>query len=503
MCGIAAAWGRADDETIVRAIMDDLVHRGPDASGSFSSARGTGVLGHRRLSIMDPGGGHQPIRSGDGRRAVIANGEIYNFPDVRPELEVRHRFRSLSDSEAILHLYEELGREAVEHLDGMWAFALADAEELFVARDPLGIKPLYMGRRNGSLVFASELKALAGRADQICEFPPGTSWHSTHGWERFYEVPEPPVEEDSVEGWCSRLRAALDDCVAKQRMSDVPVGAFLSGGLDSSILAALLRRHADELHTFSVGLEGSGDLAAARVVAEHLDTIHHEHVLTREEIAEALPAIVWHLESFDQDLVRSAVPSWFTARLAREYVTVALTGEGADELFAGYAYHAGIDDHDTLRDELRRSVEALHDVNLQRVDRMTMAHSLEGRPPFLDDAVIDLAGRIPTQLKLPEEGKEKWILRVAFQDLLPEAIVWRKKEQFDQGSGVDEVAAQVAGAQMSEEQARAYRERWPDVRLRSAEECFYHHLLTTSLEHPEPVLDNVARWTDRPAGVPG
>lgn len=453
MCGIAAAWGRADDETVVRAIMDDLVHRGPDASGSYLSARGTGTLGHRRLSIMDPGGGHQPIRSGDGRRAVIANGEIYNFPDVRPELEVRHQFRSLSDSEAILHLYEEFGPRAVEHLDGMWAFAVADGEDLFVARDPLGIKPLYLGRRDGSLVFASELKALAGRVDEVREFPPGTSWHSTHGWERFYEVPEPPVEQDSVEGWCARLRSAMDDCVARQRMSDVPVGAFLSGGLDSSILAALLRRHAGELHTFAVGLEGSGDLAAAR--------------------------------------------------LAREHVTVALTGEGADELFAGYDYHGGIDDHDVLRDELRRSVEALHDVNLQRVDRMTMAHSLEGRPPFLDDAVIDLAGRIPTQLKLPDGDKEKWILRMAFEDLLPEEIVWRKKEQFDEGSGMAEVAAEMADSRMSEEQARAYRERWPDVRLRSAEECFYHHLLASSLEFPEPVLDNVARWTDRPAGVPG
>lgn len=501
MCGIAATWGSADEAT-VRAMMEDLVHRGPDASGSFSSAGGTGMLGHRRLSIMDPRGGDQPIRSGDGRRAVIANGEIYNFPDVRPELEERHRFRSSSDSEAILHLYEEYGEEAVEHLDGMWAFAVMDGEELFAARDPLGIKPLYVGRRNGSLLFASELKALAGRAQDVQEFPPGTSWHSTHGWTRFYEVPEPPVEEDSVEGWCARLRGALDDCVAKQRMADVPVGAFLSGGLDSSILAALLHRHAGELHTFSVGLEGSGDLAAARVVAEHLDTIHHEHVLTREDIATALEQIVWHLESFDQDLVRSAVPAWFTAKLAREHVTVALTGEGADELFAGYDYHAGIEDRDVLRDELRRSVQALHDVNLQRVDRMTMAHSLEGRPPFLDDAVIDLAGRIPTELKLPAEGKEKWILRAAFEDLLPEEIVWRKKEQFDQGSGVAEVAAEMADAQMSETQAEAYRARWPDVRLRSAEECFYHSLLVSSLEHPEPVLANVARWTDRPAGVP-
>ena len=500
MCGIAATWGRQSNGK-VRSMMATMTHRGPDADGTFHAAGGQAALGHTRLSIMDPRGGQQPIVSGDGRRALAANGEIYNYPDVRPELERRHRFRTSSDSEAILHLYEEYGTELVHHLDGMWAFALLDDDDLIVARDPIGIKPLYYGERDGELVFGSELKSLAGQAEDVREFPPGTLFHSEHGWETFYEVPDLPSEEDSVESWIRAIRRGMEDCVAKQKMSDVPVGAFLSGGLDSSILAALLRRYTDNLHTFAVGIEGSGDLEAARVVAKHLDTIHHEHVITREEIAEHLPEIVWHLESFDQDLVRSAVPTYFTARMAREHVTVILTGEGADELFAGYDYHKDIPDEDRLRQELRRSVGALHNVNLQRVDRMTMAHSLEGRPPFLDNAVIELAQRVPARLKLPEGGPEKWILRKAFEDLLPEDIVWRKKAQFDQGTGMTEVAAEVASAAMSEAGEDAHRARFPHERLRSTEECYYHRLLVDAFEDPDPVLANVGRWTDRPSDL--
>ncbi len=500
MCGVAATWGRADDGT-VEAMMATMVHRGPDADGKFHAPSGRAALGHRRLSIMDPRCGHQPLVSPDGRRALAANGEIYNYPDVRPELEDRHHFRTTSDSEAILHLYEEYGTDVVHHLDGMWAFALLDDGDVFVARDPIGIKPMYYGERDGDLFFGSEIKSLEGQAAKVREFPPGTLFHSAHGWETFYEVPDPPTEEDSIESWSAALRDAMEACVAKQKMSDVPVGAFLSGGLDSSILTALLRRLVRELHTFAVGIEGSGDLEAARVVAEHLGTIHHEHVITREEIAEHLPNIVWHLESFDQDLVRSAVPTYFTARLARDHVTVILNGEGADELFAGYDYHREIGDEERLRQELRRSVASLHNVNLQRVDRMTMAHSLEGRPPFLDPTVIELAQRVPARLKLPEGGPEKWILRKTFEHLLPEDIVWRRKTQFDEGAGMTEVAAEVAEEAMSEEEAGDQRRRFPEARLRSIEECHYHRLLVEAFEDPEPVLANVGRWTDRPADL--
>jgi asparagine synthase (glutamine-hydrolysing) len=294
--------------------------------------------------------------------------------------------------------------------------------------------------------------------------------------------------------------------VVKRLMSDVPVGAFLSGGLDSSLIAALARKHVDTLHTFSVGIEGSRDLAAARRVARHLDTIHHEYVLTQEEILARLPEIVHSLESFDQDLVRSAIPCYFTSRLAAQEVKVILTGEGADELFAGYTYYRGIVDDETLHRELHRSVSSLHNINLQRVDRLTMAHSIAGRVPFLDLELIDLAQRIPARMKLkkgPDESLvEKWILRKAFEDLLPREIVWRRKEQFDEGSGaVDILSVGLDGFLPANQTGRYIREH-RGAHLRSTEECAYHKLLVEAFEYPQVVLENVARWSQRPAWVP-
>jgi asparagine synthase (glutamine-hydrolysing) len=497
MCGLAGIWGRAD-EGVVQAMLDVQRHRGPDGEGLYTTA-GPGVLGHRRLSILDVAGGAQPITSIDRRRAVVANGEVYNYPTLRPQLAGAHRIRTRSDSEAILHLYENQGREVTCDLDGMWAFAIADDEELFLARDPIGIKPLYHGETEDAILFASELKALAPRCESVQEFPPGTSWHSRSGYSTFYELPDPELEERSVADWCARLRETMERCVAKQTMADVPVGAFLSGGLDSSVLAALLREHTDELHTFSVGVEGAGDLEAARLVARHLGTIHHEYVMTREEIEAELDRVVWHLESFDGDIVPSAIPTFFTSRLAREHVEVVLTGEGADELFAGYRYHKEIDDEDALHRELRRSVGAMHGVNLQRVDRMTMAHSVEGRPPFLDPEMIDLAFRIPPALKLAPGARkdEKWILRMAVEDLLPAEIVWREKAQFDEGSGMTAVLAEIAAARLPGGAARAHAAAHPEAGLRSAEECLFHRTLLDVFDHPEPILANVSRWADR------
>ena len=497
MCGIAGAYGHPDEE-VVREMMAMLGHRGPDDEGTHRARETAGVLGHTRLAIMDPRCGHQPIVDRNGARAIIANGEIYNFPKLRPQLSERHDFDTDSDTEAILHLYGEHGTDAVDHLDGMYAFAILDERGLMLARDPVGVKPLYYGRANGTLLFASELKALAGRCETVTEFPPGSLYHSETGFRRFYDVPElAPVQGRSVEQWCHEIRSTMERCVEKRLMSDVPVGAFLSGGLDSSVIAALARRHLDELHTFAVGIEGSGDLEAARFVAEHLDTIHHEYVLTADEIEQALPDIVFHLESFDQDLVRSAIPTYFTSRMAKTLVQVILTGEGADELFAGYDYHKQVGLHDELGRELRRSVKALHNINLQRVDRMTMAHAVEGRVPFLDREMIALGQRIPPELKLHGEPvEEKWILRKAFEDLLPEEIVWRKKEQFDEGSGTSDVVAEIGARGMTDAQASAHRAAHPDARLRSDEEAFYHRLLLEAFDHPEQVLANVGRWSE-------
>ena len=504
MCGIAGIWGQSDEET-VRTMMRRLAHRGPDAQGILKNPEGPGILGHRRLAIMDPAGGDQPIRSAEGRRAIVANGEIYNFRVLRSRLEDRHRFRTQSDSEAALALYAERGPACARDLDGMFAFAVADGGDLFVARDPIGIKPLYFGRRNGDLLFASEIKALAGCAEDVREFPPGSWFHSRVGTRSYYEVPDRAPVPRTTEEHVALVRQTLERAVRKRLMSDVPLGAFLSGGLDSSIIAALVRPHVDEFHTFSVGIEGSRDLEAARVVARHLDTVHHEYVLRSEEIAARLPEILFHLESFDQELVRSAVPCYFTARLASPVVKVVLTGEGADELFAGYRYYRDYEDSTLLRQELSRSVRSLHNVNLQRVDRMTMAHSIEGRVPFLDVEMIELAQTIPPELKLKRaegaQSTEKWVLRKAGESLLPGEIVWRDKEQFDEGSGAVGLLSETVDGWMSPSEATQYAERHPEARLRSAEECLYHKILCEAYTDPAPVLGNVARWADRPVQI--
>jgi asparagine synthase (glutamine-hydrolysing) len=481
-------------------MMKRLVHRGPDANGMHCDGHGT--LGHQRLSIMDPGGGNQPIYSDDGSRVIVGNGEIYNFPLLRDDLAKRHAFKTRSDTESALHLWEDHATGAAEKMDGMFAFAIADGDDLYLARDAIGIKPLYVGRRDEGLVFGSELKAMAGAAEEVTEFPAGTWFHTRHGYHRFYDVPDLWPEERPVEDHCRSLRTTLEEAVGKRLMSDVPVGAFLSGGLDSSLIAAMIRRHVDTLHTFSVGIEGSDDLQAARLVARHLDTVHHEYVFTIEEVLEKLPEIVYHLESFDQDLVRSAIPCYFTSRLAAQHLKVILTGEGADELFAGYTYYKDVPEEKVLHDELRRSVQSLHNINLQRVDRLTMAHSLEGRVPFLDTKLIELAQTVPARLKLwrDDDGtlREKWVLRKACEDLLPEEIVWRKKAQFDEGSGTVDLVTSGLKKYYPDEGFEAYSARYPEAALRSPEECAYHMLLREAYSDDPAVMDNVARWADRP-----
>lgn len=499
MCGIAGIWGQTNP-ILVQSMIDQIAHRGPDAEGLYTCPNQSGNLGHRRLSIMDPIGGDQPIYGEVPTRAIIANGEIYNFPQLRSGLDQQNDFQTSSDSEAILKLYEERGVSAIEELDGMYAFAIADGEKLLVARDPIGIKPLYYGEIEGSWIFASELKAMSQGCQNVREFPPGSYYHSDKGFSSFYHVPDLyPDSNVNVDTLIAQVRQTLEESVIKRLMSDVPLGAFLSGGLDSSIIAAVAKQHKEQLHTFSVGIGECRDLEAARQVSAHLGTIHHEYIITPQEVIEKLPEIIYYLESFDQDLVRSAIPCYFTSRMAADYVKVILTGEGADELFAGYNYYKEIPNEDQLHQELRRSVSGLHNINLQRVDRMTMAHAIEGRVPFLDLKMIELSQQIPTNLKLFSEPKiEKWILRKAFEDMLPSEIVWRKKEQFDEGSGTVDMLETILSQTINEAQAHAYKQKFSDVSLRSKEECFYHNIFMDVFDNSQVVLSNVARWSERP-----
>jgi asparagine synthase (glutamine-hydrolysing) len=477
-------------------------HRGPDGSGVFSLA-GTGTLGHRRLAIIDPRGGKQPISNEDRSARVIANGEIYNFRRLRGGLESQHHFATDSDSEVAVHLFEDLGPIMARKIDGMFALAILQAEDLFLVRDPLGVKPLYYakGESEGTapgIIFASEIKALKNLGLVVSEFPPGTCYDSTRGFIPYYRVPERQPRAREPEILRRILRETLEASVVKRLMSDVPLGVFLSGGLDSSVIAAIASRHVRPLHTFAVGTEGSSDLEAARIVSRHIGSTHHEYTLTPAQIETDLDRILYHLESFDQDLVRSAIPCFYCSLLASEHVKVVLTGEGADELFAGYAYYREIADPDALHRELRRSVSSMHNVNLQRVDRMTMAHGVEGRVPFLDLDLVHLASTVSPELKLNRglAGKitDKWILRASVEDLLPREIVWRGKEQLDEGSGTLSLLDDVL-ARRSVPAAAA--KRCGQAPVRSGEERVYYRSVVESFGDDAPnVFNNMGRWRE-------
>lgn len=494
MCGIAALWGTAD-QRLIEGMLGAEAHRGPDGHGLAEAGDGRGILGHCRLAIIDPEGGAQPLNGTDGGWTLVANGMIYNDAELRAHY-AGVPFSTRSDNESILHSIARDGAHAVADLDGMFAFVMTDGRNLIAARDPIGIKPLYMGRRDSALAFASEIKALAGSADSIEEFPAGHVLDTRCGLHPYYAVPEARAQDWHLEDALSALRETLEEAVAKRLRSDVPFGALLSGGLDSSIIAALAARRVENLKTFAVGFEGSPDLLAAREVAAHIGSDHQELVITPQQALEELPQILRHLESFDQDLVRSAVPCWFVSRFAAEHVKVVLTGEGADELFAGYTYYRGIADPEALAEELRRSITRMHNINLQRVDRMSMAHGLEARVPFLDCEMIALGMSLPAKWKLAEvrgHRVEKWLLRKAFEDLLPTQIVWRDKLQFDQGSGVaDYVIREVD---------RLAREAGVSMDgARSAEEAYYRALLADAYDTPQPVLDLVDHWDTGTSG---
>ncbi|MDP8942906.1 MAG: asparagine synthase (glutamine-hydrolyzing) [Actinomycetota bacterium] len=476
-----------------------LAHRGPDDEGEVT-VNGA-WLGHRRLSIVDVESGHQPLSNEAGDLFLVGNGEVYNHEELRDQLG-GHRFATSSDNEVALHLLDERGPECLGDMHGMYAFLAAGEDGRFLAaRDPVGIKPLFWARRGEQAVFASELGAFDRELlPEVEVFPPGFYWTPEEGLRRFARaVPRTELEPEAgprkpgaaiPDDILRRTREVVTSSVEGQMMGDVPVGVLLSGGLDSNIVAAIAARYlecrGERLKTFTVGTEGSVDLLAAREVAEALGSEHHECIYTAEELVEALPETVRAIESFDPSLVRSAVPNYLLARFTARHVKVVLTGEGADEIFAGYEYLRRFRDVTSLQAELVRTVESLHNLNLQRCDRVTMAHGLEARVPFLERDVIAFGlGLAPGWKLAAPDQREKRLLRLAFRDLLPERFLWREKWQFGNGSGAGDVLRDRWEDTVSD--ADFVRERDAvEPPLRTKEELAYYRIFREHLKGVRP-----------------
>ncbi|QLE00210.1 asparagine synthase B [Galbibacter sp. BG1] len=501
MCGIVCAFDlkeKADDLRPQLLEMSKRVrHRGPDWSGIYSDEKA--ILAHERLAIVDPASGKQPLLSEDGKLILAANGEIYNHRELRKQFEGKYDFKTESDCEVILALYKEKGVEFIDEMNGIFGFAIYDAEkdEYFVARDHMGIIPLYVGwDKNGTFYVASELKALEGVCTKIQLFPPGHYLHSSDGEFKKWYVRD-WTEYDAVKDnktSIQKIKEALEAAVHRQLMSDVPYGVLLSGGLDSSVTSAIAKKYAEKriesddtseawwprLHSFSVGLEGSPDLAAAQKVADHIGTVHHEIKFTIQEGLDAIKDVVYNLETYDITTIRASTPMYLMARVIKSMgIKMVLSGEGADELFGGYLYFHKAPNAKEFHEETVRKLSKLHMYDCLRANKSLAAWGIEGRVPFLDKEFMDVAMSInPEDKMINGERMEKWVVRKAFEDYLPESVAWRQKEQFSDGVGYSwiDTLKEVVNQEVSDEQLANAKFRFPIQTPTSKEEFYYRSI---------------------------
>lgn len=501
MCGIVCAFDlKQASETLrpqILAMAKSIRHRGPDWSGIYDSSKA--IMAHERLAIVDPTSGKQPLFSEDGKLVLAANGEIYNHMELRNSLNIDYHFQTKSDCEVILALYREKGAAFLDDLNGIFGFALYDAQQdsYLIARDHMGIIPLYMGwDKDGTFYVASELKALEGVCSKIELFPPGHYLSSEDGeLKRWYS--RDWMEYDAVKDnqtSIAELREALDAAVHRQLMSDVPYGVLLSGGLDSSITSALAKKYADmrvesgdtkaawwpQLHSFAIGLEGSPDLAAAQKVADHLGTVHHEIKFTIQEGMDAIRDVIYQLETYDITTIRASTPMYLMARAIKAMgIKMVLSGEGSDEIFGGYLYFHKAPSAEEFHKETVRKLDKLHQYDCLRANKSLAAWGIEGRVPFLDKEFMDVAMRLNPQDKMIDgERMEKWVLRKAFEDMLPESVAWRQKEQFSDGVGYSwiDTLKELVEKEVTDEQLANAKYRFPIQTPTSKEEFYYRSI---------------------------
>ena len=501
MCGIVAildvkAQTKALREKALR-MSQKIRHRGPDWSGVYCG--GSAILAHERLSIVDPESGGQPLFSPDRKQILAVNGEIYNHQDIRRRYAGHYDFQTGSDCEVILALYREKGIDFLEDLSGIFAFVLYDEErdEFLIARDPIGVIPLYIGYDDNGMVYvASELKALEGQCERYEPFLPGHYyWSKQPGMQRYYR--RDWMQYDTVkdnDASVEAIRDALESAVKRQLMSDVPYGVLLSGGLDSSVISAIAEKYSEmrieddsqtkaywpRLHSFAVGLKGAPDLAKARLVADHIGTVHHEINYTIQEGLDAIRDVIYYIETYDVTTVRASTPMYLLARVIKSMgIKMVLSGEGADEIFGGYLYFHKAPTAKDFHEETVRKLSKLHLYDCLRANKSLSAWGVEGRVPFLDKEFLDVAMRTNPKAKMcPGQTIEKKIVRDAFAELLPEEVAWRQKEQFSDGVGyswIDTLKAITAAAVTDEDMAHA-AERFPINPPKNKEEYYYRSI---------------------------
>lgn len=498
-------------------------HRGPDWSGVYTG--NNAILSHERLSIVDPLSGKQPLVSDDGKIILAANGEIYNHQEIRRQFAGKYSFKTQSDCEVIIPLYKKYRAEEngfckmIEELSGIFAFALYDSEKdvYLIARDEIGVIPLYQAwDKQGRYYVASELKALEGQnMVSIEEFPNGHYFYSKdkkpalwykRDWEEFSAVENAKratddngeiINEDVIQN----VRDGLEKAVKQQLMSDVPYGVLLSGGLDSTVIAAITQKFAKkrietgslkdawwpQLHSFAVGLEGSPDLIAAKKAADFIGTVHHEVHFTIQEALDALEDVIYHIETYDITTVRASTPMYLLARVIKSMgIKMVLSGEGSDELFGGYLYFHKAPNAREFHEELVRKMSKLHLYDCLRANKSLAAWGVEGRVPFLDKDFIDIAMRLnpldKMNIKLPN-GKqriEKWIVRKAFEDILPPDICWRQKEQFSDGVGYSwiDTLKEMTAQKVSDAEFAQRAKRFPVNTPVTKEEYYYREIFS-------------------------
>lgn len=505
MCGFVGmfdtlAQSKKEDRDAVISMSRKIRHRGPDWSGVYTGEKA--ILSHERLAIVDPASGKQPLFSKDGSLVLAVNGEIYNHKEIRERYKGKYDFQTNSDCEVILALYQDKGVNFLEDLNGIFAFALYDKnnDAYLIARDHIGIIPLYQGwDSEGRYYVASELKALEGVCQTITEFMPGTFFYSkTNETKKWYEREWESFDNvKNNESSITKLRTALEEAVKRQLMSDVPYGVLLSGGLDSSIIAAITAKYAQKriesgdkeeawwprLHSFAIGLEGSPDLKAARKAADFIGTVHHEVHFTIQEALDAVDDVIYHLETYDITTVRAATPMFLLARVIKSMgIKMVLSGEGSDELFGGYLYFHKAPNAKEFHEETVRKLSKLHLYDCLRANKALAAWGVEGRVPFLDKEFIDVAMTLNPKDKMSGlNGKiEKWILREAFKDYLPDEITWRQKEQFSDGVGYSwiDTLKEVSEKTVSDAQFKLADKRFPINTPSTKEEYLYRTIFS-------------------------